>query len=109
MRLTYPPSRSVGGGLRQAWLRGLATHTEGARAASVGFAATSPAAQGRILIALTLAAATAGCATQTACLANRYDSTSPKAQCISGLQLPYNILKDTDPMSGSAAPVTVAQ
>jgi hypothetical protein len=51
----------------------------------------------------------AACGTPNACLANRYDASSPKAQCISGLQLPYNILKDTDPMSGSTAPITVAQ
>ena len=107
MRLSVPPSRNGGGRPREAWRRGLAN--DRARAPSVGFAATSPAAQARILTTLALAASLTACATPTACLANRYDSTSPKAQCISGLQFPDNILKDTDPMSGSAAPVTVAQ
>ena len=59
-------------------------------------------------LALTACALTS-CGTPTACLANRYDAASPKAACISGLQLPENILKDTDPMSGSTAPVTVAR
>ena len=49
------------------------------------------------------------CGTPNACLANRYDGYAPRAQCISGLQLPHDVLKDTDPMSGSAAPVSVAQ
>ncbi len=49
-----------------------------------------------------------GCGTPNACLANRYDGYAPQYRCVSGLQLPYNILKDTDPMSGSDAPVTVA-
>ncbi len=49
------------------------------------------------------------CGTPTACLANRYDATPPQTRCISGIQLPGNILKDTDPMSGSTAPVTVAR
>ncbi len=50
-----------------------------------------------------------GCGTPNACLANRYDGYVPRAQCISGLQLPHGILKDTDPNSGSTAPVSVAQ
>ena len=45
------------------------------------------------------------CGTPNACLANRYDSYVPQYRCVSGLQLPHNILKDTDPMSGSTAPV----
>ena len=59
--------------------------------------------------ALTLTLLLNACGTPTACLANRYEPTAPKAQCISGLQLPAAILKDTDPMSGSTAPVTVAR
>ena len=49
------------------------------------------------------------CGSPTACLANRYDAAPPQTRCISGIQLPGNILKDTDPMSGSSAPVTVAR
>ena len=63
---------------------------------------------GKGVAALTLPMLLTACGTPTACLANRYDA-APQAQCISGLQLPYGLLKDTDPMSGSAAPVTVAQ
>jgi hypothetical protein len=48
------------------------------------------------------------CGTPTACLANRYDTASPQARCISGVQLPDGLLKDTDPMSGSTAPVQPA-
>ncbi|WP_158744794.1 hypothetical protein [Acidisphaera sp. L21] len=48
------------------------------------------------------------CGTPNACLANRYDNSSPQARCVSGLQLPFGILKDTDPMSGSTAPVEPA-
>ena len=48
------------------------------------------------------------CGTPNACLANRYDGSPPQARCISGLQLPYGVLKDTDPMSGSTAPVDPA-
>ena len=45
-----------------------------------------------------------GCGTPTACLADRYDGSAPQHRCVSGLQLPYGILKDTDPQSGPAAP-----
>jgi hypothetical protein len=70
----------------------------------------APSLKGRGRLVLALAAITlSACGTPNACLANRYDASSPKAQCISGLQLPYNTLKDTDPMSGSTAPLTVAQ
>ena len=62
---------------------------------------------GAAALAMTLMAS--ACGTPTACLANRYDATTPKAQCISGVQLPGTILKDTDPMSGSTAPITVAR
>jgi hypothetical protein len=48
------------------------------------------------------------CGTPTACLANRYDAAAPQARCVSGLQLPDGLLKDTDPMSGSTAPVQPA-
>jgi hypothetical protein len=66
--------------------------------------------EGRGRVALLLAAfALSSCSTPNACLANRYDASSPQAQCISGLQLPHNILKDTDPMSGSTAPIVVAR
>ena len=57
-----------------------------------------------ILLTLLLSA----CGTPNACLANRYDSGSPQAHCVSGLQLPFGILKDNDPMSGSTAPVDPA-
>ena len=63
----------------------------------------------RALAALLLPLLLAACGTPTACLANRYDPAAPRAQCISGLQLPAGILKDTDPMSGSSAPISVAQ
>ncbi len=53
--------------------------------------------------------AVASCGTPTGCLANRYDAAPPQTRCLSGIQLPGNILKDTDPMSGSTAPVTVAE
>ena len=62
----------------------------------------------RVAAALTMLALTS-CGTPNACLANRYDGYAPRYQCVSGVQLPYGILKDTDPMSGSTAPVTVAQ
>ncbi len=62
----------------------------------------------RLLVAA-LPLALMGCGTPTACLANRYDAAPPQTRCISGIQLPGNILKDTDPMSGSSAPVTVAR
>ena len=58
--------------------------------------------------ALTLPLLLSACGTPNACLANRYDAASPQARCVSGLQLPYGILKDTDPMSGSTAPVDPA-
>ena len=48
------------------------------------------------------------CGTPNACLANRYDGAAPQLRCISGLQLPYGVLKDNDPMSGSTAPVDPA-
>ena len=48
------------------------------------------------------------CGTPNACLANRYDGSPPQARCVSGLQLPYGVLKDSDPMSGSTAPVEPA-
>ncbi len=48
------------------------------------------------------------CGTPNACLANRYDGSAPQARCVSGLQLPNGILKDTDPMSGSTAPLEPA-
>ena len=48
------------------------------------------------------------CGTPNACLANRYDAAAPQARCVSGLQLPFGLLKDTDPMSGSTAPVDPA-
>ena len=60
------------------------------------------------LVALVIPVAITGCATPNACLANRYDGSAPQARCISGLQLPYGVLKDTDPMSGSTAPVDPA-
>ena len=61
-------------------------------------------------VALVLAVQLTACATTpNACLANRYDAAPPQARCLSGIQLPGNILKDTDPMSGSSAPITVAQ
>ncbi len=44
------------------------------------------------------------CGTPTACLANRYGGYAPERRCVSGVQLPYGILKDTDPQSGPAAP-----
>ncbi len=59
--------------------------------------------------ALTMTLILNACGTPTACLANRYDAAPPQTRCLSGIQLPGDILKDTDPMSGSAAPVTVAQ
>ena len=59
--------------------------------------------------ALTFTLALSACGTPITCLANRFDAASPKAQCISGLHPPYDLLKDTDPMSGSTAPVTVAR
>ena len=43
------------------------------------------------------------CGTPNACLANRYDGYAPVNRCISGLQLPFGILKDSRPMSGSTA------
>ena len=52
--------------------------------------------------ALTTALLLSACGTPTACLANGYGANDPQARCISGLQLPYNLLKDTDPMSGPA-------
>ena len=65
-------------------------------------------------MALRVAAAMAvlgvsGCGTPNSCLANRYDGYAPQYRCVSGLQLPFDVLKDTDPMSGSTAPVSVAQ
>ena len=63
----------------------------------------------RTACALATALMLTACATPTACLANRYDAASPKARCISGLQLPGTLLKDTDPMSGSSAPIIVAR
>ena len=57
-----------------------------------------------LLIPLALSA----CGTPDACLANRYDGSAPQARCVSGLQLPFGLLKDTDPMSGSTAPVDPA-
>ena len=60
-------------------------------------------------VALTIALGLTSCGTPTACLANRYDAAPPQARCLSGIQLPGNILKDTDPLSGSTAPVTVAE
>ncbi len=59
--------------------------------------------------ALTMTLLLNACGTPTGCLANRYDAAPPQTRCLSGIQLPGNILKDTDPMSGSSAPVTVAQ
>jgi hypothetical protein len=58
---------------------------------------------------LLLLLALASCGTPNACLANRYEPGAPQARCVSGLQLPGTLLKDTDPMSGSTAPLTVAQ
>ena len=63
----------------------------------------------RATLTLATTLALTACGTPTACLANRYDGYAPRYRCISGLQLPYGILKDTDPLSGSAAPLTVAQ
>ena len=62
----------------------------------------------RVPAVLALLALTS-CGTPNACLANRYHGYAPQYRCISGLQLPYDILKDTDPMSGSGAPMVVAQ
>ena len=59
-------------------------------------------------IALVLPIGLSACGTPNACLANRYDGSQPQARCVSGLQLPYDVLKDTDPMSGSTAPVEPA-
>lgn len=44
------------------------------------------------------------CGTPTACLANRYTPGAAQAQCVTGVTLPGNALKDTDLMSGSTAP-----
>ena len=63
----------------------------------------------RSAAALTVTLMLNACGTPTGCLANRYDAAAPQTRCISGIQLPGNILKDTDPMSGSTAPVTVAR
>ncbi len=62
----------------------------------------------RRLVALAIPLALAGCGTPNACLANRYDGSAPQARCLSGLQLPYAVLKETDPMSGSTAPLDPA-
>ncbi len=59
--------------------------------------------------ALALPIPLTACGNPTGCLANRYDAAAPQTRCVSGIQLPGNILKDTDPMSGSSAPVTVAR
>ena len=40
--------------------------------------------------------ALSGCGDATGCLANSYDGSAPQRQCVSGLQLPYGLLKDTD-------------
>ncbi len=59
-------------------------------------------------MALALPLLLSACGTPNACLANRYDGSAPQARCVSGLQLPFGLLKDTDPMSGSTAPVDPA-
>ena len=63
---------------------------------------------GARMVAIPILLALAGCGTPNACLANRYDGSAPQARCVSGLQLPSGVLKDTDPMSGSNAPVDPA-
>ncbi len=55
-------------------------------------------------LALLLLLALNSCGTSTACLANRYDGYAPEHRCVSGVQLPGGILRDTDPQSGPAAP-----
>ncbi len=55
-------------------------------------------------LALMLALTLASCGDPNACLGNRYDGYAPEHRCISGLQLPYGVLKDTGPQSGPAAP-----
>jgi hypothetical protein len=40
--------------------------------------------------------ALSGCGDPTGCLFNAYDGSIPQRQCVSGLQLPYGFLKDTD-------------
>ncbi len=72
------------------------------------FFSLSPWERAGVRASLAIPLLLSACGTPNACLANRYDGSPPQARCISGLQLPYNILKDTDPMSGSNAPVDPA-
>jgi hypothetical protein len=58
-------------------------------------------------LGLMLLLALAGCGGGTGCLANRYDGTGPQRQCVGGLQLPYGLLKDTDPTSTPIPPTTL--
>ncbi len=46
--------------------------------------------------ALLLLLALSGCGDPTGCLFNAYDGSAPQRQCVSGLQLPYGVLRDTD-------------
>ncbi len=68
-----------------------------------------PLGEGWVRVCTLLPWLLSACGTPTACLANRYEPNAPQARCVSGLQLPNDILKDTDPMSGSSAPITVAR
>jgi hypothetical protein len=45
---------------------------------------------------LVLLLALSGCGDPTGCLFNAYDGSTPQRQCVSGLQLPHGLLKDTD-------------
>ncbi len=48
---------------------------------------------------LLLLLALSGCGDATGCLANAYDGSPPQRTCTTGLQLPFGLLRDTDPVS----------